>query len=346
MLQAILTDFCAWGRGQVLTTLDKRLGGFALPADSTIPLSHEEYSGILSELLSKCDAALIIAPETDGILAQLTALAERAGIRLLGTSSQGVAIAGDKWECYQRFREHGLPTPATWRMSPAETLGAAKQIGFPLVIKPIAKAGCEGVALVADVIMLESLLERAEFQAQDILLQPYVSGTPASVSILASRREVLPLSLNQQLVSIGAPFVYQGGVVPLEHPLYCRALELARRAVSLLPGARGYLGVDMILTDRECYLLEINPRLTTSYVGLRQAVKINLAEAIWGACQENVLPQKVVISGKVQFSKEKFRVQWCAENSRVGYRRCSDQGRCTPLAKETDTGSAGRHSPF
>ena len=34
-------------------------------------------------------------------------------------------------------------------------------------------------------------------------------------------------------------------------------------------------------------VIEVNPRLTTSYVGLRAAAKTNLAEAMWHVAQGN-----------------------------------------------------------
>jgi predicted ATP-grasp superfamily ATP-dependent carboligase len=59
---------------------------------------------------------------------------------------------------------------------------------------------------------------------------------------------------------------------------------LADRAIASLGEACGYIGIDMVLghapggsRDR---VIEINPRLTTSYVGLRAACKGNLAEAM------------------------------------------------------------------
>ncbi len=46
----------------------------------------------------------------------------------------------------------------------------------------------------------------------------------------------------------------------------------------------GYLGVDLILGDHDDgsrdFVIEINPRLTTSYVGLRAASRSNLAQAM------------------------------------------------------------------
>ncbi|HEU5303158.1 MAG TPA: ATP-grasp domain-containing protein, partial [Gemmatimonadales bacterium] len=42
----------------------------------------------------------------------------------------------------------------------------------------------------------------------------------------------------------------------------------------------GYVGVDLILTRHGPAVLEINPRLTTSYCGLRQAVGVNTAAVV------------------------------------------------------------------
>ncbi len=63
-----------------------------------------------------------------------------------------------------------------------------------------------------------------------------------------------------------------------------RATELADRALEALPAALGYVGVDLVLgkaaDGSEDYVIEINPRLTTYYVGLRAASEDNLAAAL------------------------------------------------------------------
>jgi len=70
---------------------------------------------------------------------------------------------------------------------------------------------------------------------------------------------------------------------------------------------RGYVGVDVILTQDEALLIEINPRLTTSYIGLRQVIDLNLAQAIWGARFRGTLPSQVRLSGQVSFTKDQLR---------------------------------------
>jgi hypothetical protein len=75
-----------------------------------------------------------------------------------------------------------------------------------------------------------------------------------------------------------------GGELPLTPGLAERATALAERAAAAMPAATGYIGVDLVLGREpdglEDAVIEINPRLTTSYVGLRAAATSNLAEAM------------------------------------------------------------------
>ncbi len=61
-----------------------------------------------------------------------------------------------------------------------------------------------------------------------------------------------------------------------------------------MPPAVGYVGVDLVLgrepDGSQDAVIEINPRLTTSYVGLRTAATSNLAEAMWRIAQGEAHP--------------------------------------------------------
>ena len=47
--------------------------------------------------------------------------------------------------------------------------------------------------------------------------------------------------------------------------------------------SRGFVSLDLLLRERACddTLIEINPRITTSYVGLRKMVEGNLAQRVF-----------------------------------------------------------------
>jgi predicted ATP-grasp superfamily ATP-dependent carboligase len=344
MLQAVLADFRRWGRFPILTTLDARLShphpngrakrargakrrsgnrgarpawrlleepkGPEGPKGGVEIVGPGQHKDLYPALVAQSQAVLVIAPETAGILQRLTATVEGLGVPLLGSSSDAVAVAGDKLACYRRFRRAGLPTPATrharFGQDPEAAVG---DLRYPLVIKPVDGVGCEGVMPVHCAADLPSALARLQTVTgrDDFLVTEYVSGTPASVSLLVTSAGARPLTLNRQHITLtDGSFTYRGGTVPLEHPLGQRAFAVAVQAVSVIPGLRGYVGVDLVLTDDEAFVIEVNPRLTTSYIGIRQVVDLNLAEAIWLACVRDELPHRVTTHGQVTFTKDEL----------------------------------------
>ncbi|MGE5229172.1 MAG: ATP-grasp domain-containing protein [Deltaproteobacteria bacterium] len=294
ILRALLADLRTWGRFTVVTTRDRRLPTPGLDADRIVDLDHAVYPGSLLDLGRACGAALVVAPESGGALERVSALLAEAGVLLLGSPARAVAVAADKWECHRRFVRAGLPTPPTICVTPAGAEAAAARLGHPVVVKPLDGAGCDGVSQATDARSLRAALRRpALSRAPRVLVQRYVEGQAASVSLLVARGRSIALSLNGQHVRAGARFAYDGGVASLPHPRSAEARELARRAVALVPDLCGYVGVDLVLGEDGCWLIEINPRPTTSYVGLRRVIGLNMSAAVWDACRDGVLPDEV-----------------------------------------------------
>jgi len=304
MLRTILADFRDWGKATVTTTRDHRLTAFSLPADRVVDLDSSDHYETLKQLTKECTAALIIAPESGGILERLSLLMEQQRVQLLGSSPGSIARAANKWDCYRLFHQAGLATPDTWCVSIKNAIKTAEEIGYPLVLKPIDGVGCEGVGLINDTASLLLALEKHSCYKDHLLLQRYIKGHHVSVSLLIAEDAITCLSLNKQSIQIGSSFSYQGGEIPFICGRQKEAFDLAKRAATLLHGLKGYVGVDMLITDKGCYLIEINPRLTTSYTGLRKVVNINLAGAIWDASIEGILPQKICLSGKALLRNE------------------------------------------
>jgi predicted ATP-grasp superfamily ATP-dependent carboligase len=105
----------------------------------------------------------------------------------------------------------------------------------------------------------------------------------ASVSVLCGSAGNYALPACEQLLSNDGRLTYRGGRLPLDARLDQRARAFALAAIAALPEPRGYLGVDLVLGDADDgsadHVIEINPRLTTSYVGLRALARSNLAAA-------------------------------------------------------------------
>ena len=291
ILHALLADLRAWGKLPVVTTRDPRLRTAGLLADRVVDLPSAVYPTALVELARECGAALVVAPEGGGAHRRIVASLADAGVFLVGSLPPAVAVAADKWECYRRFARSGLPTPQTVRVAPAAAAAAADELGYPVVVKPREGGGCAGVGLATDAHRLAEALRQPSLRGSaEVLLQRYVEGITASVSLLIAHGRSVTLSLNEQRVRAGIPFAYDGGVAAMLHPRRTEVCELAQRAVALVPGLQGYVGVDVVLGRETIWLIEINPRPTTSYVGLRRVIDFNLAAAIWQACRDGRLP--------------------------------------------------------
>ena len=108
---------------------------------------------------------------------------------------------------------------------------------------------------------------------QSVLMQRYVRGNGRE-RLLAGGRDSRGAVDDQCPASGGSPQLsYEGGRSPLDHPSAGKAIDAAVRTCDALPGLRGYVGVDVVLTASDAVVIEVNPRLTTAYLGVRSVVQ-------------------------------------------------------------------------
>ena len=141
-----------------------------------------------------------------------------------------------------------------------------------------------------------------------MILQEFVGGRAASVAFLCGPAGNVPLVPVFQLLSDDGRFKFLGGELPIPSDLAERAVKLAKRAVDCVPGLLGYVGVDLVLGDaadgKRDFAIEINPRLTTSYVGLRALAEFNIAEAMLQAAAGKLAEPLKWKPGRVRFTPE------------------------------------------
>lgn len=304
MLEAVLEDFSYLPQYKIITTCDDRLQ-LKLPALQVVPVRKNAYWETFRSLVKDADAILPIAPETDGILATLTRWIEEENKILLSPTTEGVKVTGDKLLTYQRFKEVGLPFPETEEIYFTENFAEkARRLGFPLILKPVDGAGCAGVFLVKSAEEMETAVSQLiqETRHNRYLIQEYIQGIHASLSLISNGFQSVPLTLNAQFLKESNRLVYKGGFVPLEHPLKQEIFCLIQRLPLWIKGLQGYLGIDLVLTQNRPVFIEINPRLTTSYIGVRKVVSFNLMEAILKAVLHGELPKEVKVTGQIPFA--------------------------------------------
>lgn len=313
MRTALVADLAAIGRHEIVTTTDIRFNQAAPAGVEVVPILPGGTAA-LDALMVSADAVWLVAPETNRCLERLAARVERKGKTLLGPGAAVIRNASNKARLPRRLARAGVRHPQTRVLTPASagfrrgTPGvdariAARQLGYPIVVKPGRGAGCQGVRLARNARELRAALDAAHRAngTGSLVMQRYVRGTAASVSLLADGRCAVPLTVNAQRVSASSGFCYRGGRTPFDHPLAAAAVDAALRTCAALPGLRGYVGVDLVLTDAEPFVIEVNPRLTTAYLGVRAVLEENVAALALAAC-DGILPAQLIARRRVRFT--------------------------------------------
>ncbi len=278
MLQALVAELKCLPDVDLLVVLDERCIDLVLPAELDIAWidSQQPVLSQLLALMAGCDAVWPIAPETAGILAYIAGMARSRQKTLLLSDPEAVALCADKWATYLHLSAAGLPVVET------HLLGAFQFVtSGPWVLKPRDGVGCQGGRIIADAQGLAA--PAADFEnAEQMLIQPYCEGQAISLSCLFKDGKAWLLCCNQQQVEfVDKHFVLQACVVNVANPRRAFYQQLIENVALALPALWGYIGIDLLETpDYGPLLLEINPRLTTSYVGIKAATGINVAEQV------------------------------------------------------------------
>ena len=241
-----------------------------------------------------CDAAIVIAPEVDGILAKAVGMLRAAGVNVIAASGDFLRVASDKRLTARALGGGGVPHPTTLLPNVPGTRKKLQQ-AEAFIVKPRDGAGTQEIQVYDD---FEIAVQMAD---EDDLIQAYVRGTPASVAVIVSGNQLSVLPAVSQEIC-GENRSYLGGSGPLDDGQQRRAAALAQRALAAMPpSARGFIGLDLVLDEigNHDVVIEINPRLTTSYVGLRHIVAGNLAARVLG-----------LQHGPIQCQAEPQQIRW------------------------------------
>lgn len=275
MLGALLGDLGVLPQVQLLTTRDARLPPLAVPVDVIVAGGGADIWQCWEDCLRQADAVWPIAPESGGALERLSRLAVQHGKVLLGSSPAAVALAASKYATSATLAVQQVATVPTFR--PAEI---SRELCGPWVAKPDDGAGCDDTCYFEQTSELMPWLRQGR-RMQTHVVQPYLQGEAASLSMLCHAGEARLLACNRQLIALQqGRFSYHGSELNgmLQH--WTLFERLAQEVTRALPGLSGYVGVDVVLSDGEATVIEVNPRLTTSYVGLGRAMGCNPARLV------------------------------------------------------------------
>lgn len=284
MLDAILADLLDLNIKRITITRDSRLADIDKPVEKIIASGNiwQQWQDIMNDN----SFAIIIAPEENYTLYKLTIMAEQTSCTLLGCSASAVKLASSKLATSELLSRHSIPCVTTRLIHQ----GLDQQVN-KWIVKPDDGAGGEGCIFFDSLDKLNIYIDQIPSDTPHII-QPYIHGKSGSISLLCLDGECRVIGCNEQL------FEFDQGKGKLKGIIINGLIDhlpefnvLANNIVKTFPGLSGYVGVDLILSENGAVVLEINPRLTTSYAGLHQSLHQNPMSWLLKIIQERRLPE-------------------------------------------------------
>ncbi len=252
--------------------VDALLANFAKLPDIKVVVMGFALETEFQQLVETVDAVWVIAPESNGILERFCRYVEQAGKHLLTSPAKAVALAANKLTTFQILHAAQIQTVPTAIFNPALPYDVTKE----WIIKPIDGVGAENTYLLTS----EKDWSALPAFKNPCIIQPHLYGDKTSLSCVFKNGQARLLCVNLQIFEIkNQRYALQTIEVNYKSD-DGRYQKLASQIAQAFPDLFGYVGIDLIETDDACFVLEINPRLTTSFVGIEKALDLNVAELV------------------------------------------------------------------
>jgi carbamoyl-phosphate synthase large subunit len=195
---------------------------------------------------------------------------EKRGVRLLGTSADAIDRAEDRKRFDALLTKLGLQRPrAGIAKNPEEARLIAKDIGFPVLVRPSYVLGgrammiCESEHELADYVGVAVDAARDEGLEPTLLIDQYLKNAiEVDVDCVSDGRRAVIGGVMQHIEEAGVHSGDSTSVLPPHSlgPEIVAEIESNTRALAVELGVVGLMNVQFAVKDRQVYVIEVNPR--------------------------------------------------------------------------------------
>jgi carbamoyl-phosphate synthase large subunit len=209
---------------------------------------------------------------------------ERARIPILGTSPDAIDLAEDRQRFQLLLRSLGLRQADNGTAySPEEALAIARDIGYPVVIRPSYVLGGRAMEIVHDSAGLNRYIRRAVNVSgtSPVLIDRYLQNAiEVDVDAVADGTEVYVAGIMEHIEEAG---IHSGDSACSLPPYSLDAetiAEIERQTVALAHALDvvGLMNVQFAVKEGEVYVLEVNPRASRTVPFVAKATGVPIAK--------------------------------------------------------------------
>ena len=259
----------------------------------TVSTDYTTADKLYFEPLTPEDVMNIIEFEKpDGVIASLggqTAInlaqpLHDRGVKIIGTDCDAIDRAEDRDAFEKLLKELNIPQPAGRAVTKIEDgLAAAKEIGYPVLVRPSFVLGGRAMQIVANESQLRHYLRTAVEIDEDkpVLVDKYIQGREVEVDAICDGRDVFVPGIMELVERTG---VHSGDSISV-YPSFSISdkvkgiiLQYAKK-LGLGIGIIGLFNIQFIVDGQDnVYIIEVNPRSSRTVPFLSKATGYSLAD--------------------------------------------------------------------
>jgi carbamoyl-phosphate synthase large subunit len=274
------------------------------------PLTLEDVLEVYQQ--EKCDGVIVqFGGQTPLNLA--TAL-KANGVNIIGTSPESIELAEDRKQFSAILDKTGLKSPANrTAMNEADALKFAKEIGFPVLLRPSFVLGGRGMFIVFSEEEFRGVVRQAFDVMPDkpVLIDKFLEDAIELDVDCISDGETSVIGGMLEHIEFAGVHSGDAAMVMPPHTLSQEMLDVVRTATHALARELkvvGLMNVQFAIKDNQLYILEVNPRASRTVPFVAKAIGLPLAK----------LAAKVMVGVKLKdlgFTREQTPKHWCVKEA-------------------------------
>jgi carbamoyl-phosphate synthase large subunit len=208
------------------------------------------------------------------------------GVPILGTSADAIDLAEDRKRFQKLLTELQLKQPRNaTAMTAEETVKAAQEIGYPVILRPSYVLGGRGMVVVSDESQLKAQVQSGELFRisgdNPVLIDGFLNhATEVDVDAIADANgDVFISGLMEHIEEAGVHSGDSACAIP-PHSLKAETIaEIERQTIALARGlnVRGLMNVQYAVQNGDIFVLEVNPRASRTVPFVAKAVGLPVA---------------------------------------------------------------------
>ncbi|MBR5528318.1 MAG: carbamoyl-phosphate synthase large subunit, partial [Clostridia bacterium] len=214
---------------------------------------------------------------------KLTEFLDKSGIKILGTSAEGIDLAEDRKRFDALLEQFDIKRPRGMGVNTTEeALAAAETLGYPVLLRPSYVIGGQNMTVSRSPAHTEKYMRTilAGGIENPVLVDKYMPGTELEVDVISDGRDVLIPGIMQHIERAG---IHSGDSIAVYPPYDLNDKMLKKvckcsEKLALALGTRGLVNIQYLIYQNELYVIEVNPRASRTVPYISKVTNVPMVD--------------------------------------------------------------------